>query len=57
MGLVLLILRFEQLGRMREVAHLHFVTQHAVPTHLFPTGTNIKAEETGYLCIKVFLFN
>lgn len=39
---------------MLEVAHLHFVSQNAVPPHVFPTGTNIKAVETSYLCMKVF---
>lgn len=39
---------------MLEVAHLHFVSQNAVPTHVFPTGTDIKAAETSYLCTKVF---
>lgn len=56
-NLALLILRFEKFTRILEVAHLHFVTQNALPTHLFPTGTNIKAVEMSYLCVKVFLFN
>lgn len=47
-------LRFEKLTRMLEAAHLHFVSQNAVTTHVFPTGTNIKAVETSYLCMKVF---
>lgn len=39
---------------MLEAAHLHFVSQNAVTTHVFPTGTDIKAVETSYLCMKVF---
>lgn len=55
--LLLLIWRFQQRRKTRGVAHLHFVTHNSLPTHLFPTGTNIKAVETSYLCMKVFLFN
>lgn len=39
---------------MLEVAHLHFVSQNAVSTHAFPTGINIKAVETSYLCMEAF---
>lgn len=55
--LLLLIWRFQQLRRPRGVAHLHFATHNSLPAHLFPTGTNIKAVETSYLRMEVFLFN
>lgn len=53
--MALLISRFGKRAGIREVAHLHLATQNALPTHLSPTGTNIKAGETPYLCMKVFL--